>query len=156
MTETAMSTVRLLPETKNQIETFANQLEKGLNEGQIVPSELLRFQKAMEKVFEKIKPTLISNTIDEISQYEKNAVLKGAEFSIVEAGTKYDFSDCNDLEYKALEFSLEKTKEALKQREMFLKSIKEPLQLIDEDSGEVYVIYPPKKSSTTTVKVTFK
>lgn len=154
--ETAISTLKNLPETKQQIDVFASQLENALNNGQIVPTDLLRFQKAMEKVFEKIKPTLTECAISEVEHYEKNAIIKGSEFSIVEAGTKYDFSGCNDLEYKSLEFTLEKAKEALKQREMFLKAIKEPLQVIDESSGEVFTIYPPKKTSTTTVKVTFK
>lgn len=154
--ETAISTLSQLPETKKQIEVFANQLEQGLVKGQIVASDLLRFQKAMEKVFEKIKPTLIENALNEISQYEKNSVIKGSEFSIVEAGVKYDYSDCNDLEYNTLSIQLEALKSTLKDRETFLKSIKEPLQLIDETSGECYTIYPPKKTSTTTLKVTFK
>ena len=154
--ETAISTLSQLPDTKKQIEVFASQLENGLINGQIVASDLLRFQKAMEKVFEKIKPTLIENALNEISQYEKNSVIKGSEFSIVEAGVKYDYSDCNDLEYKALEFTMEKAKGAVKQRESFLKTLKEPLEVIDETSGECYTIYPPKKSSTTTLKVTFK
>lgn len=154
--ETAISTLSQLPETKKQIEVFASQLEQGLVNGQIVASDLLRFQKAMEKVFEKIKPTLIENALNEISQYEKNSVIKGSEFSIVEAGVKYDFSDCNDLEYNTLSIQLEALKSTLKDRETFLKSIKEPLQLIDETSGECYTIYPPKKTSTTTLKVTFK
>lgn len=154
--ETAISTLSQLPETKHQIEVFASQLENGLNNGQIVASDLLRFQKAMEKVFEKIKPTLIENALNEISQYEKNSVIKGSEFSIVEAGVKYDYSDCNDLEYNMLNTQLEALKSTLKDRETFLKSIKEPLQMIDETSGEVYTIYSPKKTSSTTLKVTFK
>ena len=154
--ETAISTLSQLPETKQQIETFAHSLEQGLNNGQIIASDLLRFQKAMEKVFEKIKPTLIENALNEISNYEKNAVIKGSEFSIVEAGVKYDYSDCNDLEYNKLTTQLEALKSTLKDRETFLKSIKEPLQMIDENSGEVYTIYPPKKTSSTTLKVTFK
>ena len=154
--ETAISTLSQLPETKQQIETFANQLEQGLINGQIVASDLLRFQKAMEKVFDKIKPTLIENALNEISNYEKNAVIKGSEFSIVEAGVKYDYSDCNDIEHNILNTQLEALKSTLKDRETFLKSIKEPLQMIDETSGEVYTIYPPKKTSSTTLKVTFK
>jgi choline kinase len=154
--ETAISTLSQLPETKKQIETFAYSLEQGLNNGQIVASDLLRFQKAMEKVFEKIKPTLIENALNEISQYEKNTVIKGSEFSIVEAGVKYDYSNCNDIEYNTLNTQLECLKSTLKDRETFLKSIKEPLQMIDETSGEVYTIYPPKKTSSTTLKVTFK
>jgi hypothetical protein len=154
--ETAISTLSQLPETKKQIETFANQLEQGLINGQIIPTDLLRFQKAMEKVFEKIKPTLIESAISEVKNYEKNAIIKGSEFSIVEAGTKYDYSNCNDFEYNMLNTQLEALKSTLKDRETFLKSIKEPLQMIDELTGEVYAIYPPKKTSTTTLKVTFK
>lgn len=154
--ETAISTLSQLPETKKQIETFAYSLEQGLINGQIIASDLLRFQKAMEKVFEKIKPTLIENALNEISKFEKNSVIKGSEFSIVEAGVKYDYSDCNDLEYNSLSIQLEALKSTLKDRETFLKSIKQPLQVIDETSGECYTVYPPKKTSTTTLKVTFK
>lgn len=154
--ETAISTLSQLPETKKQIEVFASQLENGLINGQIIASDLLRFQKAMEKVFEKIKPTLIENALNEISKFEKNPIIKGSEFSIVEAGVKYDYSDCNDLEYNSLSIQLEALKSTLKDRETFLKSIKQPLQLIDETSGECYTVYPPKKTSTTTLKVTFK
>jgi hypothetical protein len=154
--ETAISTLSQLPETKQQIETFAYSLEQGLINGQIIASDLLRFQKAMEKVFEKIKPTLIENALNEISNYEKNAVIKGSEFSIVEAGVKYDYSECNDLEYNTLTTQIEALKSTLKDRETFLKAIKAPMQMIDENSGEVYTINPPKKTSSTTLKVTFK
>ena len=154
--ETAISTLSQLPETKQQIETFAYSLEQGLNNGQIIASDLLRFQKAMEKVFEKIKPTLIENALNEISNYEKNAVIKGSEFSIVEAGVKYDYSECNDVEHNKFTTQIEALKSALKDRETFLKAIKAPMQMIDENSGEVYTINPPKKTSSTTLKVTFK
>jgi hypothetical protein len=110
----------------------------------------------MEKVFEKIKPTLIENALNEISKFEKNAVIKGSEFSIVEAGVKYDYSECNDIEYNMLTIQIEALKSTLKDRETFLKAIKAPMQMIDETSGEVYTIYPPKKTSSTTLKVTFK
>jgi hypothetical protein len=153
--ETAISTLSQLPETKQQIETFAHSLEQGLNNGQIIASDLLRFQKAMEKVFEKIKPTLIENALNEISQYEKNTVIKGSEFSIVEAGVKYDYSNCNDPVYNEHFQTLENAKERLKERETFLKCIKEPMHFITED-GEAITLYPPKKTSSTTLKVTFK
>ena len=154
--ETAITTVRQLPETKAQIEIFAHQLEQGLTNGQIIPSDLLRFQKAMEKVFEKIKPVLIETTLDEIEKYGKSAVLKGAEFSIIEAGTKYDYSGCNDAKWNDLSKELESIKDKLKERETFLKSIKEKLEIIDTESGELNIINPCVKSSSTTLKVTFK
>lgn len=154
--ETAMTTVRQLPETKQQIEIFANQLEQGLTNGQIIPTDLLRFQKAMEKVFEKIKPLLIETTLDEIEKYGKSAVLKGAEFSIIEAGVKYDYNGCGDAKWNDLQLSMEVLKEQIKERETFLKSIKTKLEIIDTESGELNTIKPCIKSSTTTLKVTFK
>jgi hypothetical protein len=154
--ETAMSTVRQLPETKQQIEIFADQLEQGLNNGRIVASELLRFQKAMEKVFDKVKPTLIDCALAELDKYEKNTIIKNTEFSIVEAGTKYDYSMCNDAELNDLYLSMDLLKEKVKHRETFLKALKEPLSIIDEETGDLQRVHPPKKSSSTTVKVTFK
>ena len=154
--ETAMQTVRLLPESKQQIENFAQQLEQGLESGNIVASELLRFQKALEKVFDKIKPTLIECAINEIEKYEKNAIIKNTEFSIVEAGVKYDYSDCNDHVLNNLMLDMDYLKGKIKSREAMLKSLTEPMQIIDEVTGEVSTIYGPKKSSSTTIKVSFK
>jgi hypothetical protein len=154
--ETVMTTVRQLPETKQQIEIFAQQLEQGLENGSIIPSELLRFQKAMEKVFEKIKPILIDCALDEIGKYEKGVLIKNTEFSIVEAGTKYDFTDCNDAVLNELTNEVELLKIKIKARETMLKSITSAMQILDDSTGELITIYPAKKSSSTTVKVTFK
>lgn len=154
--ETVMSTVRQLPETKQQIENFASQLEQGLENGSIIPSELLRFQKAMEKVFEKIKPTLIDCALEEIGKYEKNAVIKNTEFSIVEAGTKYDFSDCNDAVLNQLTNEADIVMTNIKARQTMLKSLTSAIQILEDTTGELITIYPAKKSSSTTVKVTFK
>jgi hypothetical protein len=37
-----------------------------------------------------------------------------------------------------------------------LKSITSAMQILDDSTGELITIYPAKKSSSTTVKVTFK
>lgn len=154
--ETAMQTVRQMPENKQQIENFAQQLEQGLESGNIVASELLRFQKALEKVFDKIKPTLIDCAINEIEKYEKNAIIKNTEFSIVEAGVKYDYTDCNDHVLNNLMLDMDYLKGKIKSREAMLKALSEPMQIIDELTGELSTIYGPKKSSSTTIKVSFK
>ena len=145
-----------MPENKQQIENFAQQLEQGLESGNIVASELLRFQKALEKVFDKIKPTLIDCAINEIEKYEKNAIIKNTEFSIVEAGVKYDYTDCNDHVLNNLMLDMDYLKGKIKSREAMLKALSEPMQIIDELTGELSTIYGPKKSSSTTIKVSFK
>lgn len=154
--ETAISTVRQLPESKQQIELFAQQLEASLLNGEVSGIDLIRFQKAMEKVFEKIKPTLTETALNELELYEKTPIIKGCEFSKIEAGVKYDYSGCNDAIYNESIKELEYFKNGLKQRETFLKAIKEPMTIVNEITGEVVTINPPIKSSTTTVKVVFK
>lgn len=154
--ETAISTIKTLPETKSQIAIFAAQLEKSLNNGEIVATDLMRFEKAMAKVFKAIKPTLTECTLTELSKYEKSPIIKGSEFTIVEAGVQYDYSGCGDPEYSAILLELANIKLKQESRETFLKSLKEPLQIVDKNGGEVHTVCPPIKTSSTTVKVTFK
>jgi hypothetical protein len=63
---------------------------------------------------------------------------------------------CNDAELNDLYLSMDLLKEKVKHRETFLKALKEPLSIIDEETGDLQRVHPPKKSSSTTVKVTFK
>lgn len=78
----------------------------------------------------------------------------GAKIELVETGTSYDFSKCNDSELLSLEASLSKVKENLEKRKSFLKTVPlSGLDIITED-GEAIKIYPPSKTSTSSYKIT--
>lgn len=103
----------------------------------------------LDTLSEAIKPDLI----DLAGQSKEGYTGFGFKITSMEGGVKYDFSKTNDHIYSSL-LSLKKKAEAdLKEREKFLKTIPyDGASLIDEDSGEIVKIYPPIKSSITTVK----
>lgn len=50
---------------------------------------------------------------------------------------------------------MEKIKAQMKERENFLRVITKPKTELDPDTGEVFTINPPARSSTTSYAVTF-
>ena len=95
-----------------------------------------------------VRDEITRNSNDGKSYSSKN----GTEFSLFEAGTKYDYTSCKDSEWADLQRQLEDVKDRIKDRETFLKSIKKPLDVLDKESGEVTQIFPPIKTSTSTYK----
>lgn len=69
--------------------------------------------------------------------------------------TRYDYSSSNDRQY--LELLAQKTSIAtkLKAREMFLKSIDESIDCLDNETGEVVTIFAPKQTQSRTLRVNF-
>lgn len=94
---------------------------------------------------------------DEISKNGKEIETNSAKLELIESGVKYDYSQCGDVIYERLSQQLESIQADLKDREKFLKSLPAAgLPVISEESGELYTIYPPSKSSTSTYKITLK
>ena len=50
----------------------------------------------------------------------------------------------------------DKANEALKVRCEFLKSLKEPLRVVDESTGEIVLIHPPVKTSTSGLNISIR
>lgn len=109
----------------------------------------------LKEVSEAIK----GEVVNEVSKYGKGEqviALGGYSVSVRETGVKYDYSKCNHPRYNLVCVkiaNLEKEKKAL---EEFLKAVKGHVEIADEDSGEMCVVYPPSKSSTTTPVFTYK
>lgn len=92
---------------------------------------------------------------DEISKHGKSfQTLSGTKLELAEVGTKYDYSQCGDTQMDDLNNQLDILEFAIKERQTFLKAI--PLSGMDViiDGGEVCKIYPPSKTSTSSVKTT--
>lgn len=75
---------------------------------------------------------------------------------VVESGVKYDYSECGHMKLDELYERRKELDAAIKSEEAFVKGLREPMTVVDEETGEVNRIYPPSKSSTTTVRVIFK
>lgn len=145
---TAMGALRLLASTQSQIDNFSDQLIQDVKSGEVNPLELILQLKAMEKVTERVKKEIHENVMTAADKYPGTVFeFMGNKVEKAELGTKYLYETCNDLTYNRL------SKE-LKERTEFLKAVKAPTTIVDESTGETWTILPPKKQSSTGLKIT--
>jgi hypothetical protein len=78
----------------------------------------------------------------------------GVDFSEMEGGIKYDYSETES--WCKLQFEIDRLKDKQKEVEAFCKALKSKTTTLDEESGELADYYPPSKSSTTTIKKIIK
>jgi hypothetical protein len=153
----AMGVMRLLPDSKTGIERFSMQLINAVKSGEVNPLQLKALFKALEKVAEIVDGVTKPNQMKEASMYaEKKFNAFGFEIEKTEVGTKYDYLSCGDPVYEQRHAILESAKRQLDERVVFLKSLKEPMTLVDEGSGEVVTVRPPVKTSTEGLKFSLK
>lgn len=87
-------------------------------------------------------------------QGKKSFQFHNGKFEIKEVGVKYDFSKCEDRNLEELYAKMEELKATVKQREDFLKTVPQSGMIVtDQETGDTYTVYPPAKSSTTSVAV---
>lgn len=92
-------------------------------------------------------------TLRELSKYGKKHTFGDYTLEECESGVKYDYSLCGDSKLADMYATMEALKADIKERETMLRNL--PISgMADPDSGEV--IYPPARSSKTTIKTTFK
>lgn len=155
--DTAIGTLRLFASTQCEVDKFSDDLIQSVKSGDVNPIELLVMLRAFEKVSDRVLKEIRENTITEANKYNGSSFkFNGNKIEKSELGTKYDFSICNDPDYNKLFKTALESSEKLKEREVFLKSLKEPITLVNRDSGEVYTIIPPLKTSTSGLKVSIK
>jgi hypothetical protein len=155
---TALSTLSLLDTTKEQRSTFVQSVINGLKEGNTDPLTVHKQVKCVEDLVKQLTDNKEYKSIIlvEAEKHGKNYETHNAKFSIMESGVKYDYSQCNDNVYNALQQLLADAKAGLADRENFLKSLPiSGMDLLTVD-GEVVTVYPPTKTSTTTVSVKLK
>ena len=151
--ETALSTIKLLPFSKQQVSIFSDQLKDSLENGQIDPLELAVYFKAIEETIKQVKEVMSGLALNEAEKYGKSFQFKGAKIDIREVGTSYDYSKSGDIDWERLNSEINATKERQKEREALIKSLKEPMTAVYEETGETYTIYPPAKKSTTSIVI---
>lgn len=104
----------------------------------------------------KKSPEYLDYLISEVAKYGKGMTTSsGTKLELAEVGVKYDFSQCNDPELVELEADLVYLEERIKQRKDFLKVISPSgLNTFDVNTGEAITLYPPSRSSKSSVKTT--
>ena len=143
--------------TKETIKEQSMGLLKDLDEGHITPLKLAAQLKFMEDIISNVKEELRQRVVAEQTKHGKEAMsYQGASFDIREAGIKYDYSQCQCSIWNDIDSQIQKFTEQRKEREAFLKTLKERFTYIDESTGEIITLYPAQRKSTTTYAITWK
>jgi hypothetical protein len=142
--ELALSNIGLMPESKKQIEMFAEMAINEINQGIYNPLDVEIKLKAVEKTIEKIREGIKDYVIEESKKHGKKFTIAGHNCEIRSTG-RYDFSECNDSYLVTL-------KNQVKQREEWLKSLSDATA--DPETGEI--IYPAVKKTSESLVVTFR
>lgn len=109
----------------------------------------------MDLLIKEIKdnPNYKDYILNEVLKYGKSHITaSGTKLEVAEVGTKYDYSLTGDLIMVDLELQKQILDAKIKERQTFLKSITKPKKELFSD--EVVILYPPAKTSTSSVKIT--
>lgn len=150
--ELIVGNIASIGEYKSNLKDF---ILSGENDPVAIIARISKIEKAISEV--KRDKSVVDYVLDSLNNnYNGNiASVEDCEISQIEAGVKYDFSECGDPLLASLYNLRDEVDGKIKDREAFLKAIKEHAAIVSED-GEILTIYPPARSSKTTFKITFK
>jgi len=137
---------------KELSKSLASQVINSVIEGNSNPLKHLIMVKSLESALSEIKDKVLPLGLEELAKYGKEVEMNGYRISVINAGAKYDYSNCNHQVYNTLVAKMDELKKEIADIEKFLKSLKSPMEVLDKETGEVYTIYPPVYSSKETIK----
>jgi hypothetical protein len=136
--------------SKKGIMSFASEIV----ENAIDPMKQLAVVSKVQLLCKELEAGLKKSCLNEIQTYEgQKTNILGVEFAQAEVGTKYDYSASPI--WSELEEKIVSLKAQQKEHEDFLKALKSKTQILTDD-GEVIELFPPAKSSSTSIKLTIK
>lgn len=144
--------VQKIPDKKEIQELAVSQARQMLEKAKEDPLKLRIYIKRMIEFLSVYDKEIDEAVREEAEKFgEKSFKLEGAKIELAEVGVKYDYSKSPLwIEYDKRHKEIEEIK---KDHEKFLKSLKEPMTMVDENTGETIKLYPPAKSSKSSVKV---
>jgi hypothetical protein len=114
-------------------------------------AQLAKFQLLASEMDKHIKEHLF---VDLRQNKDSKLSAYGVDFSEMEGGVKYDYSETES--WCKLQFEIDRLKDKQKDVEAFCKALKSKTSILDEETGELADFYPPSRTSTTTIKKVIK
>ena len=154
-----MQLQQIFETTKEQRVEFTHQLIERLNNGELDPLKTHLQVKALEDMLETLKNSkdYKDAVLNAAVQNGKEFEYMSAKFNIREVGVKYDYTKCESPAYEEIMADYNDAAKRKKDMEEFLKKVPHSgLDIINGVTGEVTRVYPPAKSSTTSVAVSLK
>lgn len=168
----ATEKLQLFQTNKLERSQLVGELMTAIEAGEIDPLKVHIQFKCMEELIFQLTSTDEKKNKDgyEIAKKYKKALQDAAEkygqksfqflnakIEIKEVGTKYDWSKCEDHVLAGLLEMQAQIDKDVKARQDMLKTVSEKgLIITDEETGDTCKVYPPAKSSTTSIAVSLK
>lgn len=154
----ATSVLSLFDTNKEQRASFAENVLSKLRSGEVNPLNIHIQVKCLEDTLKRLleDQEYKQFVVDEAEKYERKTFeVYNAFVTLRETGTTWDYTNCNDPEYRSRKRMLDKAKAMVEEREKFLKTVPASgMEILIAD--ELVTVYPPAKKSTTTAVVTLK
>lgn len=152
-----LQTLSLFDLNKEQRSELVQTTIERIANGELSPLKAHLQVKAMEDIIDQITKdkTYKDMLLDEAAKYGKSFEFGNGKFSTKETGVRYAYDQCNDPILAELYAANDELLEKIKARQKFLQTV--PTEGMDIRVGdELVTVYPPAKSSTTSVTVTLK
>lgn len=154
---TPTGVLRMMPTKASEIGRFAAGVINNVKNGEANALEVLVMLRALEALSETIRDSIKENILTAADKYsEKTFEVFGARIEKGDVGVKYLYETSGDWQWESFKTQEQTAANLRKDREAFLRSLKEPITIVDEESGEVSTIKPPLKRSTSGLKVFLK
>lgn len=142
---------------KEEVSSLVQQIVSNVEDGNTNALEVFIHLHKLAKVAEDVRSKIMDAALSEAAKHGgKGSSAFGVDFSVAEAGVRYDFSETNDpILAEILEKETE-IKAKKSEREKFLKSLPGKLPIVIEETGELVEVFPPIKKSSTVLKISLK
>jgi hypothetical protein len=141
------------PQTGDQILEFQNEILDSVTNGFEDPLFLLVKLKAFTKAMDGAIDSIQEFALSEAQKHGKSFAIYGAKVEVKEMGTKWFFDKTGDPIIARIADQKDQIGKAEKDRQAFLKTLKEKTSFLDEESGEVFTVYPARKESKTGIAI---
>lgn len=133
-------------------EELFNQIQEGESDPLVILARLQFISFAVDEAITKIRKTAVSEVEKYGNEGRSGVVKHGVTFRIKEVGVRYDYK--NTQRWNEIKAEEDKIAESRKDLETRLKTLKSKETVVNEDTGETFELFPPLKSSSTTVEIT--
>lgn len=142
--EVGLELTSLLTLNKSDMTALVSDKLEQLDEGWIDTVDLFIYAKKLEYISAELVKA-VKDKVD-ASKFGPTGYTKyDVELVGRNSAGSWDFSNCNYTKLDIAKLEASQASERVKEQQEFLKGLKEPLELLDTDTGEVTKIFPPVK-----------
>jgi hypothetical protein len=148
-----MSMLRLMPSRVKEVATFAKGIVQSVKNGDASALETLVMLRSLQLLSTEVIDQIQENILNEANRYnEKSIEMFGARIDKGDVKTEYLYETSGDSQWEELDAEIKTLTARKKEREEFLRVIKDPVLQVNKDGAEE-LVKPPVKRTKEGVKV---